>query len=533
MAYQGKIIEIPIGMDGLRTDDPDSKVSPSTLVRALNINLQSGYVEKDYGSRRWNSSALPGGVVGGFDWNPDDITQRMIVACNDGKIYRFTDAYNYSEVSTSATIKTINTSEMVNFVSAGGEESGNDKKLFIFSGASPIQVITADGTTRRNISNPAPEWTGTNHPVDGIIHNGRVWAIPRSGHYLLVSSALDHEDFSTTPVVFNIAPGEGEKLSGGFIFRGKLFIYKYPRGLYVLVDDDPDINNQYFAKITDAFGAPTSRSALAVFNDLLIANEYGSITSLTATNATGDVNSSDFFANLRVQKFVRETINQEGRNIRQCIYYQDKKIVMFTYRKKTSTQNDVICYVDFQDPNRPRILWNDKDQPNCLFLYKDVEGQQKPMYGANDGYVYQMDQTDRWVGVGSGSPQTAFKGEFWTPHIDFGNGDPISENNKNFDFVGVKYIPTGDYKLFCDVFCDGIFQRTLSFKLKSYNDLDMMQLDSDSTDSESEREDVQSCSMMGRRIQLRFYNEGLGENFKIVAVRIYLNPSGQQKFKKG
>lgn len=533
--YAGQIVELQVGTDGLRTDDPNSVLTAGNLIISRNIDQQEGGIAKARGSMRWNETPFSFGVRGGFDWWPDESTQRLIAITSDGKIYKMPDRLTATEIgAVGGAPATINASEYTNMVAGGAEQQGNPRKLFIMTGYDPVQVLTGDSATRSSISGPVGDFSGTNQPLSGVIFRGRLIVFLRNGHSAYASSALNHEDFSTSPLPYAIYPGESERISSLFAFRGKLFAIKYPRGLYVMNDSDPSASNWFFEKLNGSFGAPTSKSEVPVFDDAYVANEYGSISSLTATNATGDVKSADLFAQLRVQSFMRDRVLQEGRGIRQGIYYPDKKIAMYTYRGLTSQYNDWLLFVDFQSTAMPKVIWHDKDQPNCLFLRKDNIGVERPFYGSEDGYLYGMDSPNRWIGTSDGAVQNGYTYEWQTPHFDLAAGNPVvGAQNKNWEFLELMYEPTGKFKVSVDVYLDSLFHKTLEFECGGRSDLDFMHLDIDTTSAEVELTSTQlPIQGMSKRISFRVYNSDPGENFKITKLRVFYKPSGQQDRKQ-
>lgn len=537
--YNGQIIEVPVGIVGLHTDDPNSALQAGNLIVAKNLNFQNGAVEKAPGSMRWNNVALSTGIKGAFDWWPNDTVQRIIAMGANGSVYRFTDPATASVVNpTGSAPNTLNTSQAANMVAGGNEDINNPRKLFLMTGYDPIQVISGDATTRYNISGPVSDFGGTNYPAGGLIFRGRLFVFLRNSSTIYASSALDHEDFASLPLPYNAFPGESERIVDAFSFRSKLFVLKYPRGLYVMVDDDADPQNWYFQKINGSFGGSNFRCAVPVFDDAYIGNEYGGLTSLTATNATGDVTSSDIFASLRIQGFVRQFLSQDGRNVRQGIYYPDKRIAMWIYQGRSSTQNNWILNLDFSQPQAPKAVWYDKDQANCLFLMKDVTGVERPFYGANDGFLYRMDSSNYWVGSADGVVENGYLYEWQTPHLDLSMGvsqlgtsmgNPQSgDSNKNWEFLQLVYEPTGRWNLAIDVYLDGIFHKTLQFEVGGRSDLDFVHTDVGTTSSEVEVTTMLPIQGMGKRISFRAYDNTPGHNFKITKLRVYYKMSGQQ-----
>lgn len=531
MGYQGDSVGIPVGSLGLRTDDPDSRVNLGNLIYGMNVTYRNGRLERAPGSRRWNQTALGTGIKGAIEWRPNENTSHIVVAGKNGRVYRFKNKTSYTEISAASNAPTaLQITDFANFISAGVEERGRDRKLFLFTGNSKAQVIAGDSTSRRDIANPAPEWTGTDHPVGGFLHRNRLFTWTRFTHTVLASSATDHEDFTSSPLVFDVFPGDGEYIVDGFVFRGKAFVLKYPQGLYILNDQDASSANWFFTKLDASLGAQNFMSHFEAFDDMFVANQMGGISSLSATDRTGDVESSDLFGVLRVQDFVRQNLRYEGLGVRQALYYPDRKTGMFLFQGRTSSAPDHICYLDFSMPQQPKVFWGDKDQANCLFKVKDLRGTERPFYGSNDGYVYEMDVDDRWVGSFDSSSRTAYRSEFWTPAIDFGGTEAkVAQSTKQFDHLEISYIPTGRVKLTVEVFIDGYLHKTLQFELKGHSDFDNCQFDQARFDAEIEQSQVLPCGGTGRRIQFRCYNEDTGYNFAIVAMIVHLRGGGLLK----
>lgn len=400
MGYSGTKVELPVGQGGLHTDDPQAVIPSTGLILAKNLALYKGLAERSGGSQRWNhSAALPSGVVQFFDYFPLDVVQRVIVVCKNGKVYRFTDAFNYTEVTPTGSAPTnLNVSNGCFIVEGGQESAGNSKKLFIFTGNDPIQVISADGTTRSNLASPASEWTASNYPRFGLIHRNRLFTFGAKSqpHRVYASTQTNHEDFTTLAniLTFNVYPGEFEKLHCAWIYKGKHFVTKFPRGLYQLVDDSDDATVWYYTKLNDDFGSASPLSAVVVQDDTLVANSTGSVTSLSASFKLGNIDTSDMLSILRNSTYMRQNTSQSFIDERSGIFYEDKKQVYFTYRSPTGTKPDRLLEIDFSH-QKAKITWGDKDQPNVLGLIKDIRSVKRPFYGADDGYIYELDREDR------------------------------------------------------------------------------------------------------------------------------------------
>jgi hypothetical protein len=524
MDYEGVIGKVLIGRAGLITDMPQGETPSAGLLTAKNVSYLNGYPEKAPGALNYNRTALPSAIVGVADWWPLPLTQRLISVCRNGKVYRHTNIENYAEVTPSGAAPTTLNTGYANLVPCGEEEPGNDRKLLIFTGRNPVQVIVGDATTRRDIATPAADWTGIDHPYMAVLFRGAVWALGNS-HRIYKSSETDHEIFQGgTALQFDVYPGDGERLISAFIFRKKLFLVKYPNGLYVLNDSDADAENWYFEKLLDSFGGRSPKCAVAVKDDVLIQNSHNSLTSVQAAFQLGEIATTDVFEILRNKNGVPSELAIDDFDNQQGIWYKDKQEAIFTFKSLGQTQNDRTCVISYKDPSRAKVSWNENYQANCLALMKDDRGIDRPIYGAEDGYVYMADREDRSVTVTTDGINLTSEGfEFLveTPHINFGELNPLyAEQNKNFDWVEVTYIPTGKWTLTMEVFIDGKFHKKMDFSMDGSASLDSFKMDLSRLSSEAERTGRKVLGGSGCGIAFKCYNSTAGQNVKLVNIRV-------------
>lgn len=534
MGYKGQIATIPIGRAGLVTDLPSADISAKYLTRAINCTLENGYAEKDYGSRNWNTTSLGTGIAGFKDYWPSEVVQRVFVVGKNGVVYRFTNPSSSSIVlPVGDAPTTLNVAQYVNFLICGQEEAGNERKLMIFTGNSPVQVISGDGLDRSDIALPAADWTGTNQPFMALQHRGEIytWGNRNDPHRVYKSDSLDHERFvGGTSTSFSVFPGEAQRIISGAVHRGRLYILKYPKGLYYLNDEDPDQDNWYFVKSQETFGGSSPRCAVPFLDDFMVANQFNSLTSVSAAFTFGDFQSSDIFSIYRCKNFADQEIAPTSFGERQGIYYEQKQRVMYSFRSVASNFNDRICNLSFRDPQAAIITWNTKDQPNCLDLIQDSYGVERASYGANDGYIYTMDQEDRMIR--SGDTQTAYEFQIQTPHVDLGESDPtVAEQVKQFDSFELGFIPTGRWNATVEIFLDGRFHRSVDIEVSGRSELGQFRLGQSRLDDGVTWAKMADIAGNGRRIGFRISNSGLGENVKITKIRVYFNVTGQEQKK--
>lgn len=673
MAYQGISVPIVLGQAGLITDDPISSLPLNALQKANNITFDSGRIGKSLGSTKFNSTALESDIVAVFDWFPTPSSQRLIAVTDNGKVWRDTGDGTFSSATAIKTgLGTLTTDTKI--ATGGAESSLRNKKLFISTGVSQVQVIDGDASTTRDIIFPSPDWQAGNYPTFCIQYQNRMVMLNSAAdrHRAYFSTVSDHENFTgisfntnrwelwrrvaatpnvdatatvqagtavsiftttnndgflaygiqqfnkltftvsqaatgspvytyeywngsawtaltgvtapdltttgsndltfnipsnwavgdgtegggnnayyairvlattapttavqvtswstinttynSAPPTFPVFPGEGEGIIAAAVYRGLLFLFKEPYGVYIIDGRDPSSSNWTVSRYSDSFGVASPHSVIQVLGDLLAANSIGSITSLQASDAFGDFEAGDILANAKVEEYVREQLNFAGIPFAQSVYYPEKKLAMFTGQSTSALVRDRILVIDVARQNsRPYFIT--KDSPNCIALRKDSQGISRPMYGTQDGFVYLMDQqTYNNAGV-------SYLGEFQTAYIDFSQVDSgLAGKNKIFDFLEVNYLPTGNNSFFCDVYVDGDLRQTLSFTQYLGVGLDTFILDEDTLAADPtsgrNRKPLKSCT--GNTISFRFYNNNSNESFRVERIIVGFRISAEQ-----
>lgn len=540
MGYSGLKFPIPLGGRGVFTDAPQSRIPVGSLFRAYNASFYNEALETDYGSVAYNTTAYPSGVRAFYDFWVDSVTRRLATVHNDGTVYRLLDPTSQQLVGPDTTVTTVapttlSLSPYVSMNTGGREQTSFPRKLFIYTGYSPVQVISGDASVRHNIQSPAADWTGTNQPIGGIIHRGihMAWGNLNNPHTVYGSKADDHEDFLTTPLLFSCYPGDGELIVDAIDFRGVMYLVKYPTGVYYLIDADSNPANWYFQKLTDEFGGSCPKSMVSITDDVLIANSMGSVTSLKAALIFGDVTTADVLHQVGARNSTVVETNPGANTRRTMVYYPFKKLSITAFQSPSSNNPDRTLYLDYRKLQQPPLpSWNTKDRPNYLGLVKDSTMIKRPAYAADDGYVYMMDSPTRFVGVvpnGStgGSVVTRdYYLDVTTSYVDMGQmtqqgGPEISCINKQFEQLEIEYVPTGKWDLSIDVMIDGRLRCTRTISVaSSKSELDSMQLDTAIVDSECTMSTTVPIGGYGKRIALRFYS-GAQQYVKIVGARIY------------
>lgn len=525
MAYQGVQTTIPFGDFGLLTDVAPADVPPNALIDAKNISMERGLIEKAPGTLKYNASALSAGIVSIFDWWPSNFQQRKIAVTSDGNVYR--DIGDRLFGGGTAITTGLGTLSPNTFLVEGGQETaGRDKKLFLFTeGKNQLKVLSGDGTSFADISSPATDWTGINFPTVGVTHRNRLWAF--QGQFSYASTTGDHEDFQGAGfLVQTVFPGEGGDIRGAFVFKGRLFTFKDGGFVYYLEDGDTNSSNWFWRKLSSNFGLSGPHAVVDALDFMVAGNTSGSITNYSATEAFGDIEVADIYRQANMENWVRKNTSKAGLEEQHALYYPSKKQAFFTYRSTYKTSNDMLMVIDANRDQLRIYPWT-KGTPQCLALYKDKFGIQKPMYGDASGFLQLMDYEDRSEGG------TAYSGEFKTPHLDFRFVEPtLAEKQKHFDFLSIEFPSEGNWNVDVDYFVDGKYVNTLNFSQQIDSKyLDLFQLDQDRFSGSNSFTLRRPLRASGRRISFRFKQAGSNQSFQISSMTVGFRASGEQASK--
>ncbi len=533
MAYSGTKATIQLGQFGLLTDVAPIDIPPSALILARNIVLNEGRVQKAPGSYRFNENALPSGIVGVFDWRPSTVVQRLIAACENGSIYidAGTGARNFDQTTPLVSGLT-GLNPNCQFIAAGGETAGREKKLFFLSrGQNQVQVLTGNGTEFEPIATPAIDWTSNNYPRCGALHRNHLFLF--AGQTSYASDTGDHEKFVGGDFLLQqVFPGEGGDIIAAAVFKGRLFCFKEDGFSYWLDDSNQDSELWNWRRIDAVFGVSATNAIALVIDDMLLGNDTGTLTSYLATEALGDVEAGDIFQNAQIENYLRANTSKAGIDVQHVTYYPEKKLLFATYRSAYYTYNNMLVCIDLNKKGNPRITFWQKGRPQCLGLRRDSLKIKRPMYGGQDGYVYIMDHENRSEGT------VAFKGEFQTPQIDFRTVDAsLVDKDKHFDYLAVTYVPEGDWTLKCDYFIDGKYIDTIEFPMLQYTkpklgadaqDEDAFMLNESRLAQPNTETISRKLAGHGKVISFRFWNDGLNQSFQVCSITIGFRPGGEK-----
>mgnify|MGYP001615418770 CR=1 FL=1 len=521
MAFEGQIVELPLGQDGLTGSNNIAAISPAAFIDATNIAYDSGAIRKEGGATKYNTSVISGAptVLGGWDWFPTAGVQRMVVYTSAGTLLKDSGAGTFATTLKSG----LNTTCVPVFVEGGQEAGTNARKLFTFNGANVVQVLNADGATTSDITTPPADWTGSTQPISGCIHEGRLWGALNNRVYY--SLPTNHEDFTTAGSgSLAVFPGEGERIVQIMSYKGILIIWKSPRGIYAIDTTSVTVADWRVARITLNIGSQGPLTAVATEDDVLFVDSGFNFQFLSGIQEFGQLGSKNLSNIHYFTEYLRAVANFGRMDKVRGVYYAARREAHFTVSALGSAVNSARVVVDFNRPDIPRFRWSPRDVCESIWMRRDTSGIPRPLIGDNAGFVWFLDQPARSKdGLG-------FLGQFQTPHTDFSFADPtLAVRRKSGRFLELVANQTGNWATHVDIIWDGTSVQTVDFNMGTSGvALGTFIIGTDKLGGAIAAAIRHRIVGSGRRLSLRFYNNGVSEDFSISKAFVGFQPSDER-----
>src|ERR1043166_4051408 len=86
--YSGITATLPCGQAGLNSNSNTYQIPINNLVKANNIRFDGFAWRKAPGLKKFNSVAVTGTNLEGYDWRPSSGTQKQVTVWSDGHVYK-------------------------------------------------------------------------------------------------------------------------------------------------------------------------------------------------------------------------------------------------------------------------------------------------------------------------------------------------------------------------------------------------------------------------------------------------------------
>lgn len=525
MSYVGNSIEIPLGPGGLTGSKNLAGIPAAFFLEATNISYETGSITKEGGSTKYNTNAIPAAprIIGGWDWWPLTTAQRMVVIGSNGSIYKDSGLATFP-VSLKVGMTVANVVPV--FVEGGKEVASNSRKLFIFTGANPVQVLAGDANTTTGLATPPADWGSVNQPIGGCVHEGRLWGYGNLNdpHRMYYSTTANHEDLTGAGAgTVAVYPGEGEQILAAMSYKGALIVWKRPYGVYMVDTSSPTVSNWRVSRLSQSVGISSPRGFVAIDNDVLYQDKDGNFQLLSATADFGDLQSRNLSKLVLFDEYLRDKINLSRLPFAKAVYYSAKREAHFVMAGSGFTVNNRRVVIDFNG-EQPRFRVSTKDVSESLWLRKDSNLIPRLVSGDDAGFVWHLDQLTK-AKAGAG-----YISKFQTAHNDLSEADPaLVGKQKLLDFLELSFQTKGDWNFFVDVVCDGRVTQTVPYSMAGpsakFGTAKFGSSQFGSTTMENLRKRLVGTA---RRISLIGRNASAGEDFSISKAVLYFRPGDER-----
>ena len=449
-----KALTIPCGAGGLNGSASLSSVDIAELRTALNLSFEADSWQKEGGASKINTVAITDSpkILGLCEFGTSLI---KVAGTSDGKIVTVVAG------GIGTTLKTgLGASKLSTFTETVG--AGGAKKLFHFNGYNTVQTWNGVAATTSDITTPPADWTSTTHPTMGVTHNNRLWAF--MNHRVYYSVQADHENFTGTGSgTLEIFPGESDKIVSAISFANRLWLFKYPTGIYYIDDNNPDSMYWQVRKHNSEVGMSGPLGITLTDLDVYFLSSGGRIHSLTKVQEFGGIESGAVSPE-KIGKFIRDYVRFLDFDKAIALYYPHKAEVHFAVTDVYGTDNNRRLVLDIHDPGAPKFRWSDRDKTTSLALFTDSQGKRKMMAGDASGFVWELDT------VNKSKDGAGYNCVFETPEfspIGLSELNPLGTGSVrvSLHFLEVVLEPKGIHDLNIDVYGDGVYRYTVQFQM--------------------------------------------------------------------
>ncbi len=441
---------------------------------------------------------------------------RLITAALDGKLYKEQSQDGSFDIDAFVLKMGLSTTARPGWFTQGGAEAGTTgttkRKLFYFNGVNKPQVLSNDAFVTTDIATPPADWSGTNQPIAGTVHEQRLvaWGNRSDPHKLYFSDPTNHENFTSAAAKqFRVYSNIGDRVYCAVEYQGVLHVWKWPVGIFYLDDSDLDPTNWAIRVKSERLGcAPSPYAALQMDDDVLFITPNGSFHLLSAVDSLGGTRASDLSYALGLRKFLSENINLKKLDQVTSLWYPDKKLAMFGVPGTGQNTNTLLLKFDFAGVQRGgpvRFSYSQRDSADALATRRDENFVPRPILG-EAGFVWLLDQNSDSVNSLNKGGQ-AYQGLYQTPLLDFSHKSPgYSRVRKQFDHLEIVFNPVTAGTLRVRVFVDGGLRQTLDY------------------DATKRRVKHKLSAGDGYTISVEGSNSALDEDFQVLQHNFYVKP---------
>lgn len=506
---------IPCGRGGLNRQENYVEFPIEDLAWAEGLTVEHLAWEKELGAVSFNVAELPGVTLAIHDFHHGTAfgTQELVVALNTGFILHLDTAGAVTK-----TYSTANALTQAWFVEGVYNSTLRSLFCFTFERTPRYYREPFDDWVSFQSGDMPDEWTGSAHPHFGFSHNFRLLCATKTSSLLYMSNPLNHQQFkSTVPNtrIMDIFTGDGQYIAAGTSWRGRAYLFKYPMGVYVLDDADPNLANWSVRKLTGAFGVMGPGCVVDVEDDVIVLGADGYFYSLSTVQTLGQVSVEPILPQ-ELSEWVRSHINLNRLDLVRSTYFARKRQIWWALPATGVSTNRRRLIMDLAMPGKIRLHWSTRDTMMAVATRRTGGNTQQPMWASDNPHIWIGDQAAR------GKNAFAYTGQFETPPFAL---FPLAEREANLKELQVTFKPEGEYDLSLEVHRDDTLSQTLTLSQQSTGSPSgSFSLDSEVTGGTVIATTSHRLEGSAKRVKLIGKNAELNETFAVQAFTLRMTP---------
>jgi hypothetical protein len=517
-------ITIPGGAGGINRSKALTRMPTSDLTYADTVTVERDLIEKEPGAALVNTTPLSGGAG---TWAVKAHWQFISGAGVQEDITAIDNGISVSIVvvpASGAVVKTLISGLTTgSYITFSEGWNGTTKTLYIFSNLDNPMSYTGGATATVLTGGGGPgqlplDWTVANWPTTPVSHRARMIGFGNANfpHNIYGTVPGSENDYNGgESFVQPVYPGSGERLVAGASWREILYLWKFPRGIFVLNDTDPSIANWSVPKITEAIGVASPESAVVIEDDIVMLATDGFLYSLSQIQTQGQVSVPPFLP-METAQFIKEKLNLSRLDLVRGRWYGSKRQLHFAVPSGTSTVCDARIILDLHMPGAPKFFWSSRDTCPALGMRRaTTTAILKPCFGDSSGNLYDMDQATRSKN-GAG-----YNGQYECPPVAPSGVGQFS----NLHELQLTMDPQGNWDLTMEVHRDGVLSQTLAYSMNTPGGaVGSMSLDADVMAGKTVSTVKHELTGEAIFTKLIGYNSGAGQNFAVMDTAIRYTP---------
>lgn len=309
--------------------------------------------------------------------------------------------------------------------------------LIIIANNSGVDVPKQwDQTTAQNLAGTPPTFAFS------CMHKNRQWAAgvqsnPSRLYYSINADPTDWIGAGSGSIDIDIS--DGDMITGLASHMDSLWVFKGPnKGSIHRITGSSPTGSDAFARTTfvRGLGACWHNAIFHFGDDLGFVSQYGSVHSLSATQAFGNFYESSLSRPINIG-WIQQHLNYTRLKNIWAVTDPLREIVYFTASWDASSTNNTVICMDFR--RAPNVIaWSKIPAYSAasLGLFVDSSGLRRVLAGGNDGYVRKLNISDRSIDAA-----TAISYKVTTPTLNY--GQPILM--KTIERASVGIAPKGNF----------------------------------------------------------------------------------------